>query len=387
MSIFNKLSKDLIELSHLDDDVYKEKYLQEISKSIKESSNIIKKKQKILKLKSFKNMLFDNKTKISQIDTKVDENNNTLNKNNSSCILFNNSFIDTNNSLNNKIVSNYFKRKINNIRLLKGKNINLKSSKNFHENTPSLNSKDNIILKNKNNLFYNKYVKDCKFNTFITCRKEENQSLKNKNKIIKLKKNNHNNTKKSIKYYRKLLSNQELSKIQYSSMKNIKNISLIENNKSIITARQNFYNIKNLLEKFDINSNDEMALKYDFRKDLNVKKINENIKNFKNSTKDFISCHQNTNKSLILSKENADIINYGDICYIMEDEHFFKNRKIYMQKYPILSKIAIMDNFEKKNRNFKSQSQENILKKNTENIRSLLELYKNHKKLNCQREK
>ena len=35
MSIFNKLSKDLIELSHLDDDVYKEKYLQEISKSIK----------------------------------------------------------------------------------------------------------------------------------------------------------------------------------------------------------------------------------------------------------------------------------------------------------------------------------------------------------------
>jgi len=391
MSTFNKLSKELIELSHFNDDTYKEKYLQEISKNIKESSNIIKKKKKIIKLKSCKNMLLDNKTKITKFDMKISENNKALNKNNSLCILSDNSFIDTpknkNNSLNSRIVSNYFKRKINNIKFLKGKKINLKKAKIVPQYTPSSNRIDNSIIKNKNNLSDNIYEKDFKFHTIITFRKEENQSLNNKNKIIKLKKKNHNNAKSSIKFYKKLLSNQELSKIKYSSMRNIKNISTIENNKSIMTARQNFYNIKNLLKKFDISSNDEKPLKYNLRKDFNIKKINERIKNFKNSTKGFISYHQNMNKTLMASKKNADIINYGDICYIMEDEHFFKNRKIYMQKYRILSKIALMDNFEKNNRDVKSQSPKNISKRNTENIRSLLKLYKKSlKKFNCFRE-
>ena len=151
-------------------------------------------------------------------------------------------------------------------------------------------------------------------------------------------------------------------------------INKIKNNdNSLNSSRQNFYNIKNLLKKFDIGQNIAKKLDYEINEDIDIKKIYKTMKYFNQKLKDKVIINKNDiTKNVIITKTNADIVNYCDYFTKMDNLYFFKNNKIYIQNYPILSKKAREEPFNKDYKKIVYHSHKKIIEDNAVDIRRLV---------------
>ena len=93
---------------------------------------------------------------------------------------------------------------------------------------------------------------------------------------------------------------------------------------------------------------------------------------YHNSLKNKITINKNElNKVLMITKKNADIINYSDYYCNMDDLYFYKNNKIYRENYPKLSKKALIDPLVKDYKKFVYHSQKNIIESNDKYIKEM----------------
>ena len=289
---------------------------------------------------------------------------------------------------NKELLSNSNKRKKINIIHIKNKILNNSNNNYFSQNSDSLTnnfgkyySSSNSLENNSNNkrvknfFSFNKNFKfrtNSKLKTFITQQitkknmKKDKIKIKNLKKVIKI-----NDHKKELlqKISKKVLTNFINTSITlYDDEIN----KLKSNNDSLNSGRQNFYNIKNLLKKFDISQNISKELDYEINEDIDVKKIYKTMKYFKQSLKDKVIVNKNdVTKNVLITKTNADIINYCDYFTKMDNLYFYKNNKIYTQNYPILSKKAREDPFNKDYKKIIYRSNKKIIEDNAVDIRRL----------------
>ena len=289
----------------------------------------------------------------------------------------------------NKELYNTNKRKKINIKHIKNKLLNNSNNNNFSQNSDSLtnnfnkynsnsNSIENNHIKRKitNYFSFNKNIKFRKNNnlkTFITQQKSKKNIQKDKIKIKNLKKEIKTNDNK----------NRLLQKISKKVLSNFLNTSItlyddeinkLKNNKdSLNSGRQNFCNIKNLLKKFDISQDITKELDYEINEDIDVNKIYKTMKYFNQNLKDKVIINKNDiTKNVMITKTNADIINYCDYFSKMDNLYFFKNNKIYTQNYPILSKKAREEPFNKDYKKIIYRSHKKIIEDNAVDIRRLV---------------
>ena len=113
-------------------------------------------------------------------------------------------------------------------------------------------------------------------------------------------------------------------------------------------------------------------LEYYVNEDIDINKIYKTMRLFHNSFKNKITFNKNNTKAIMITKKNADIINYCDYFNHMDDLYFFKNNKSYNDNYPILSKKAREDPFNKDYNKIIYHSYKDIIEENARNIRKLL---------------
>ena len=393
-----KLSKELNDLSSVNISSVNETKIDEnnannnnINKKIKIINNINK---LIKKRAKGKNSLSQNNILFSLDDKDIEDNNKKILKLKNSTIFSsresslpilnkNKKFI-----FNKELLSNSNKRKKINIIHIKNKILNNSNNNYFSQNSDSLTnnfgkyySSSNSLENNSNNkrvknfFSFNKNFKfrtNSKLKTFITQQitkknmKKDKIKIKNLKKVIKI-----NDHKKELlqKISKKVLTNFINTSITlYDDEIN----KLKSNNDSLNSGRQNFYNIKNLLKKFDISQNISKELDYEINEDIDVKKIYKTMKYFKQSLKDKVIVNKNdVTKNVLITKTNADIINYCDYFTKMDNLYFYKNNKIYTQNYPILSKKAREDPFNKDYKKIIYRSNKKIIEDNAVDIRRL----------------
>ena len=355
--ISNKLSKELNHLCSLDTSIIKETNKTYIHENMK---NKIKKfitnkiQSKDMKSSIFKSHII-NKKLVSSFEEEKKENNkkqriyysfskkdvNLKNSNNKMPINNKNVFrkIVIKESNNNKVLNNLI-------------NISNKSNslitQNYEKNINSLEKSVND---------YDKYKKIFRKKSFITQQKFD--YIKRNNNSIK---NEESSRKKKI--YRKILLKDNIKNLINSSSTLYDNeiINLKKSNKSIISSRPNYYHITNLIKQYEMSKSIENELEYNLYDDKEIRSIYNEIKHFNNSFKGKITKNKDFIKSTMITKNNADIINYCDYINKMDDMHFYKNNKIYNDYYPLLSEKARKvcfkrdirknlhnNNFEKKN--------------------------------------
>ena len=391
VSIFNKLSNDLIKFINQKKVPLCDSLIQGTNKEINDNINNNKrsqikffKKKKLTLNQGIKEKLFDksnltylkrkNKTFIKYNNLNIINNTNSFNSQNTS--LYN---IKTNKKIlfENKTLSPISKNKVINIKYIK-KNLIKNKSKKYclllnsdlkNKNQKNLNLfKKNSIYKNESahNLTYNnKYKTNLNLNTFIT-----QQDAKD-NQINK-------DTKKIIYPYKTLLkkiSKKNLTKfINTSSNIYSKQIDkIIKNNKSLLSLRKKFYKMKSLIYKFDINKSIENNLDYLINEDIEADKVYKTMRLYNNGLKNKVMTKNNDiTKSIMISKSNADIINYCDNYYNMDDLYFYKHNKVYMKNYPPLSEKARKEPFNKNYKKIIYKSHKRIIDRKTLKIRKLV---------------
>ena len=281
-------------------------------------------------------------------------------------------------SFENRTISPILKKKIINIKYLKNHLINNKpKNSRFINNNLKKKKRNKINLLKDNNIvkynsvynltYNNKYKTNLNLNTFITQQNSEEK------KINKLKIDN----KIRIYPYKKLLkklSNKNLTKfINTSSSLYSKQYDKIMNTKSLFSGRQKFFKIKNLIYKFDIRKNIEKNIDYLINEDIESDKVYKTMRLYHNSLKNKVVTNKNFfDKNIMISKSNADIINYCDNYYYMDNIYFYKHNKIYMQNYSALSKKAIKEPFKKNSEKAIHKSHKNIIEGKAVDIRKLV---------------
>ena len=386
MTILNNLSNDLIKISYLDDKPFEYSIIPEFNlefnKIKKNNINNIKftKKKTFSLNKNRKRILFDENKAKKFLNNKLKlYNQNNLNSQNK--LSSNNNYTYyKNQSLENKTISHIshidIKNK-NNIKYIKKKILNNQFNKKILNSKILANhSNKNEINKNKNskidnNLHFsfnneNKYKTNSMDKIFMTEQKSENKNIKdkkdkykgvhlNKNLIKAISKKNLTNfINTSSELYRKQLIN--LKKI----------------NENIISGRKNFYNIKMLLQKLNMKESIKKELDYLVNEDIDITKIYKTMRLFHNSFKSEITINKgDIIKNIMITKKNADIINYCDYYCNMDDLYFYKYNKSFIHNYPILSQKARKESFHKDYNKMEYHSYINIIEGNAVNIRKL----------------
>ena len=375
ISVSNKLSKDLNNFSSLDSSIINDVNTHQNNK-IKNKFNKFIRNKILLKKKKFmssKRYINNKKQLISFSEKKwhKDNYNNKSKKYNSSYFSkladINLKDSDKKFSFNYKTILNLKKRKIVSFEPKKERILN--NFINISNKSNSLISKqlektDNLSEKSTNiehNNDYNNY----KNKTFILKAFVTQQKLNTKKK--------NNSTKNIMKY--KILSKDNINDLinTSSSLYNSQKITIKRNNDAFISSRRTFYNIKNLLNKFEISK----SIKKEIDDSINDN-IYKRMKLFHNNYKSKIN-NKYTSKSSIISKQNADIINYCDYLSKMDDLYFYKNNKIYNNYYPILSEKARIEPIK---RNISNLHKNNIDEKMIEIIKILKSCHKIYDKIN-----
>ena len=374
LSYFNKLSKELFQLSSFNDNAINETF--EINdKTIKNNkiNRFILKKIKLIKKKDIQYNRINNKKFLKNKFFSLEKINkkNYIKKKDDTSFLRNyfSPFNKTYNSLSNKSI----KKKENNIKQIKSKNITHIIKKNISENSNILLKRNNLILSSDEN---NKYKNNLKYNIFITLQKsEENHTSK------KIK--NENKKKESIIYsYKnalKNISNENITNFinESKSLYDSQISKLKKNNTFLNSGRKNFYAIKNLLQKFDMSQDIEKELEYKLYEDIDIKKIHKELKHFSNSFKEKISFNKkDISKSVLISKKSADIVNYCDYFSKMNDIYFYKYNKAYINNYPVLSQIARKEPFNRDYKKITYNSHKKTIEENASNIRHWIKICK-----------
>ena len=97
------------------------------------------------------------------------------------------------------------------------------------------------------------------------------------------------------------------------------------------------------------------------------------MKIFNQSFKEKVNTNKNDiTKNVMITKTNADIINYSEYFCKMDNSYFYKHNKSFRQTYPILSKKAREDPLNVDYRKIVYQSHKNIIEGNAIDIRKLI---------------
>ena len=333
-NIINNLTKQLIELNFgrtIDSNDLNDNNEKENNKNNNENEieNNKKKAKRIFKLKISKKYNFI-------------RNNNVINNNKSTSLI---------NSSNNSILLPMLKSKSNST-----KNINDKSKKSLSSNNSSYNLKKfsitNISFRNSN--YFNKI--------------SSNDSKKNiNNKTFHI--NNNNNSFNNIFYkfnnsfnflFNKTTNNfesinEDLKRLKNKDEKTKKKIIKTKNKIDIFFENINEKSLRYLKEDIE-----EKKLKKEFQERKKIIKIP--IKSLKNKLND---------NEVLIVKNHADLINFCDDYYKMEEESFYKNYKNIFKKYPLIrKKINIFKVFE----NNLKPKREFILEENSQKMKNLIEI-------------
>ena len=393
LPLFNKISTDLYKLSSFYDSRINEENIKELNENKKNIEKFIMKK--IIKcIKNKKELdIKDQKIKINKkkvlfsFDTQKKEKKNKFTLNNNSFLYSKAPSLPNLNKIykkiifNKKFMANSTTKKIINIKSLK-KNIFNKSFNNyFYKKSDSLininkyysnsNSLDNNITYNRTNFSFNgdnKYKSNYNLRTFIT---QQRVSRKSSKKKINNKENKMNFDKNLLKN----LSDENLTNFINNSMSLYDEQCMIHkyNNDFIISGRQNYYKINKLLKKFDISQNIEKELDYLINEDIDTNKIYKEMKLFNKSLKGKVNTNNNDiTKNVMITKTNADIINYSEYFCKMDNLYFLKNNQSFKKKYPILSKKAREEPLKKDYKKIIYHSHKNIIEGNAIDIRKLI---------------
>ena len=333
-NIINNLTKQLIELNFgrtIDSNDLNDNNEKENNKNNNENEieNNKKKAKRIFKLK------LSNKYNFIR-------NNNVINNNKSTSLI---------NSSNNSILLPMLKSKSNST-----KNINDKSKKSLSSNNSSYNLKKfsitNISFRNSN--YFNKI--------------SSNDSKKNiNNKTFHINNNNNsfnnifykfNNSfnflfNKTTNYFESI--NEDLKRLKNKDEKTKKKIIKTKNKIDIFFENINEKSLRYLKEDIE-----EKKLKKEFQERKKIIKIP--IKSLKNKLND---------NEVLIVKNHADLINFCDDYYKMEEESFYKNYKNIFKKYPLIrKKINIFKVFE----NNLKPKREFILEENSQKMKNLIEI-------------
>lgn len=210
-----------------------------------------------------------------------------------------------------------------------------------------------------------------KSKTFITIQKPGkiiNKNIKNKtSRSFKSVKNIH-----STKNILKRISNKQLTNIIKSSSTLYNNeFNKLNHDKDFLSAKRHYYNIKYLINKFGMKKTVENQVE-DYEA-MDINNIYLSIINFRNDLKGKVYySKKDVTKHIMITKKNADIINYGDYYSKMDNLHYYKNNKIYKRQYPSLK---IMENNElmiKDYNNIINHSHKNSLEGNNNQMRQLI---------------
>ena len=389
LSSINKLSNELEKLSYLNNNVkidkdyfYKKKYEYKEHNSISSRSSVnnkyTKKEIKLFNRHKKEKFLLDEKQLFSlrKKCSSAYNNNNKINK------------VSTNNLLENKtLYNNYSFKKIildnkkvsNNSRsknINKRKNIKKKALNIYNNNNSNNKSLNNYFSNNENSCDKNSISKN--ETNYLSLNIENTNNYNKDSKAFITQQKSENKSKNKIKIHKKLLknmSNIKLSNFINTSLNTYNRhfTKLTNNNKSLLSGRKNFRNIKYLLEKFKMSNNVKKKLDYFINEDIDIKYIYNSMRSYNNSLKNKITVNKNeVNKDVMITKKNADIINYCDYFYNMDDIYFYKNNKVYRDNYPLLSKKAQNDPFIKDYKKIAYHSNKNTIEANSIDIRDLV---------------
>jgi hypothetical protein len=236
------------------------------------------------------------------------------------------------------------------------KNINDKSKKSLSSNNSSYNLKKfsitNISFRNSN--YFNKI--------------SSNDSKKNiNNKTFHI--NNNNNSFNNI-FYKFNNSFNFLFNKTTNNFESINEDLKILKNKDEKTKKK-FIRTKNKIDIFFENIN-EKSLRY-LKEDIEEKKLKKEFQERKKIIKIPIKSLKNklNDNEVLIVKNHADLINFCDDYYKMEEESFYKNYKNIFKKYPLIrKKINIFKVFE----NNLKPKREFILEENSQKMKNLIEI-------------
>ena len=391
VSIVNKLSNDLIKLSHLND---KQKYNDEAQEIINNSNNIWNriKKEKIIKKekKSFnkdnKDIIFLDEKNLFSFRRKINNAHKSNKKHNSmiSYIHLHNkslyNFKKNNKKYNlfDRTMTISSKRKINNLIKVNSKEQNsecLKNNLNKYEiNTYSYDSTNNTKDEKSDFSFSSESPNknNCNFKTLSTNQKLENNNL-NTNKVNKINKYKFKK-EKPYKLLLKQISCQKLSNL-FNNSSNLYDTNYIKLKKikPILSERKNYYFKKKFKNyKFSQNIKDKFELDYIANENNDIQKVLKTMKIYHNSPKNIINVNKKKLTNIMINKKTADMINCSDYYYNMDDLFFYKNKKIYFDYYPILSEKANFEPFKKNYTKIVYHSHKDKIDKNSFNIRRLV---------------
>ena len=335
-NIINNLTKQLIELKlgrTIDSNELNKNNKKETNKNNNENENEKNKKKakKFFKLKLSKKYNFL-------------RNNNITNNNKSISII---------NSSNNSILLPVLKSKSNST-----KNMNNldNSKKSLSSNNSSYNLKKfsitNISFRNPN--FFHKI--------------SSNNSKKNiNNKTFQTNNNNYNFNNIFYKF------NNSFNFLFNKTTNNFESINedlKILKNKDEKTKKK-FIRTKNKIDIFFENIN-EKSLRY-LKEDIEEKKLKKEFQERKKLIKIPIKSLKNkiNDNEVLIVKNHADLINFCDDYYKMEEESFYKNYKSIFKKYPIIRKkiniFKVVENNLKPKTDF-------ILEENSKKMKNLIEI-------------
>ena len=120
------------------------------------------------------------------------------------------------------------------------------------------------------------------------------------------------------------------------------------------------------------------------KEDFDFQTIHKKMKLFSQSFKGKIILNKNDiTKSVMITKKNADIINFCDYFSKMDNLVFYKLNKSFIHNYPILSQNAREDTFERSYKKISYISHKKNLERNIKIDRTGIKICKNDiKKIN-----
>ena len=332
ISFCDKLKKELSKLSSNNNSSIIDSFSQE------KNYNTHKIDKFMMNIKLTKNINFQFNRKLSEKSTKkrkiffsfekMRQQKKNANKKEELTILSPKSTLFNNNKSN--------KRKNNEFKQIKNRIFNKNIKNNILGNSKKIKSNNNILSYNDN---INKYRKINNFKAFIPYHRTGNNFFHKKKSIIY-----------SYKDTFKDILNKNLSQFinESKSLYNSQISKLINKNDSLISGRKKYYKIKYLLTKFDMGENIGKELGKKIKEDFDFQTIHKKMKLFSQSFKGKIILNKNDiTKSVMITKKNADIINFCDYFSKMDNLVFYKLNKSFIHNYPILSQNAREDTFER----------------------------------------
>ena len=146
-------------------------------------------------------------------------------------------------------------------------------------------------------------------------------------------------------------------------------------NDLIYSERKKIYKIKKILELSDKNMSKhaENELEYEINEDTDVINAYKELKIFSKSFKVKVNHYKkDITKWAMITKKNADIINFCDMFSKRDDLYCYKNKKTIIHNYSALSKRARKEPFKKEYKKINYKYHEKILERNAFNIRMLI---------------